>query len=338
MTGSANDVLCDVFRTQARWVWNGLGQAWSRKFMFSETTITELLLLQLRESAPGAIFVIPFKPAEERKNGADWQWCFADRSMGLFAEARIQAKRLYQNGKYGSLLHKYRSGTPRYQMKRLIEEASKAQIPPLYVFYNHLEPRHAEYVVSQDAEPVELWGCSIAHADDVRSCLYPTMRGYSGTQFSRVMSVSRPWHELVCTSPSEKQGHDLSLPERVAAVIRGDIETAWSRETDYRFEPGYVALRLRDESRIDEETEDYPAEPHIESGDEDLFEETVSALVAADYKPTDKAPVYVEMLSKEHALDPATGFLELPLDWRSKLQDEYPDVPGAVIFREPDSK
>lgn len=333
MIRKSTPILCDLFKNQSRWVWKRLGQAWSRKFMFSETTITELLLLELAEKAPGVVTVLPFKPAEERQNGADWQWCFANHSMSLFAEARVQAKRLYLSGKYGSLLHKYGSGTPRYQMNRLIDEASKAQVPPLYVFYNHLQQSDAD-LVSDDYDPIDLWGCSFAAADDVKGCIYRTSRGYSGTQFSRIGMISRPWHELVCPSFGESTDQALSLPERIAAIIRGEIVSTADKARYVRTRlPSF--LDLFHTSEIIKES-DYPADRDLFEDDQpDPLNEDVQPSLMADCQPLDAAPVYVDVLSKELSGDPVAGFVELSDEKKNQLREELGDVSGIVVIREP---
>ncbi|WP_162530045.1 DUF6615 family protein [Stappia sp. BW2] len=305
--------------------------------MFSETTITELLLLELAEKAPGIVTVVPFKPAEERKNGADWQWCFANQSMSLFAEARIQAKRLYQNGKYGSLLHKYDSGSPRFQMNRLIDEASKARVPPLYVFYNHLQQSDAE-LVSNGRDPINLWGCSFATADDVKDCIYRTPRGYSGTQFRQVGLISRPWHELVCPGSGESTDQPVSLPERIAAIIRGELVPA-----DVEARP-YLKARvaaLPDLEHVLEIVEEvgHPAESDgIEYDEPDLLDEETEPFNLEEYQPLDAAPIYVDTLSREQPRDTLTGFVDLPREQKTKLRDELGDIPGVVIIQEPKSE
>lgn len=304
MSATVSVDLCSVFKDRAEWVWGRLGQARTRRFTFSETTITELLLLDLVENAPTAVTVVPFKPAEERINGADWQWCFADASMSRFAEARVQAKRLHDDCRYGSLMHKYRSGKPLYQMSRFIQEANKARLPALYIFYNHLKAGERSLLPSTDTP--EHWGCSYALASMVRGCVYLTPRGYSGTSFNEVGKVSRPWHELVCPNGSHEQPERLSLPDRFAARIRSHASQ--------------------------------PDTPHLRQAvvQEDLFgSDGEDGIDLTKYEPTDTPPVYLELLQPSMRDDPKSGFIIPSREQLDRLRSAVGETSGVVVLREP---
>lgn len=310
--------LCNLFRDQAQWVWRRLGQAKVRNFMFSETTITELLLLDLQSIAPNLVSVVPFKPAEERRNGADWQWCFTDYARSHFTEVRVQAKRLYGGGRYRRLLHEYQSGNPRYQMNRFIAEADAASIPPIYIFYNHLDTGRIPYRGGTNV--TDQWGCSYAMAVRVRGCIKRSGRGLSGTSFSSIGRVSKPWHELVCRGTTISSSAAPSLPERVASLIRSQANEVSAADRSYLDRRARVPSPLLGEFDEAESAADFFVDG---LGSKTRFNE---------FYPTTTPPPYLELLDTPK--DPATGYQSLTADQQELLKREVGDVLGAIVIRE----
>jgi hypothetical protein len=71
------------------------------------------------------------KPAEGNR-GADWEWWLVHGNKGLCF--RVQAKRLFPNGRYKSLLAKKHGADPYPQLDTLVSASSSAGVEPLYCF------------------------------------------------------------------------------------------------------------------------------------------------------------------------------------------------------------
>jgi hypothetical protein len=100
-----------------------------------ETTITETMLLSLRQSNP-EVSVRQLNVHEEGREGADWEWWFQGRDRWF--HALVQAKRLtyLRNGSLGYQVD-YKSGKSRIPQHELLLAAAKARgAVPLYVLYN----------------------------------------------------------------------------------------------------------------------------------------------------------------------------------------------------------
>jgi hypothetical protein len=69
------------------------------------------------------------KPAE-KKHGADWEWWLVQGKKGL--GFRVQAKRLFPNGRYKYLIGS--KPNPYEQLDMLVSVSATAQLEPLYCF------------------------------------------------------------------------------------------------------------------------------------------------------------------------------------------------------------
>jgi hypothetical protein len=96
--------LCETFRWQAGQIWNRMAKAASVRIALSEETITETALYEMALARHGdstIAITLATKPQEAR-HGGDWEWWLIAGSSGI--SFRVQAKRLFQNGRYQSLL------------------------------------------------------------------------------------------------------------------------------------------------------------------------------------------------------------------------------------------
>jgi hypothetical protein len=78
------------------------------------------------------------KPAEGN-HGADWEWWLVHGNKGL--GFRVQAKRLFPNGRYKSLLTKKHGADLYQQLDTLVSASSSAGVEPLYCFFNFPHPQ-----------------------------------------------------------------------------------------------------------------------------------------------------------------------------------------------------
>ncbi len=62
--------------------------------LFSEETVTETFLLDLKLQYPGTVTIVPFNKRKEAKTGADWAWCFENEDRSYSYPMMVQAKLL----------------------------------------------------------------------------------------------------------------------------------------------------------------------------------------------------------------------------------------------------
>lgn len=198
-------------RNLAGWTWNRQADAFrhGNGLCLHEETITEMLLLRMaRDAGKHSIKIRMFAKGEEEKNGSDWEWIV--KTALCFHRLRVQAKRLYHKSAssldYGSLDLK------KVQHKRLISNAKKKMMTPVYVFYNHDYGKNST-LFKNSSGPEFLgkshWGCTIAHAKNV-----------TDNRLSTLISVMQPWHELVQPSSC-----GLSFSQTANAITRKGTRT-----------------------------------------------------------------------------------------------------------------
>lgn len=219
--------LCETFRKEAGIVWNRMRAASKLGISLSEETITECALYGIAAAHQGKSIVVDLatKPAEN-KHGADWEWWLVRKNQGLCF--RVQAKRLYPDGKYRAL--KKAGQQPYKQLDKLISNAQRAGAVPLFCFYN-FQHHHASFsgpnYCSHDYRAPSYWGCSLAFPDKIKNV--------GSDALTSLKPLMRPWHELVCRSAnsglpaaaatfvSDQNGGPAptlrSLPDRVQRLI-----------------------------------------------------------------------------------------------------------------------
>jgi hypothetical protein len=163
--------LCETFRWQAGHVWNRMAKAASVRMALSEETITETALYEMALARFGdstIAITLATKPQEAR-HGGDWEWWLIAGKIGI--SFRVQAKRLFRNGRYQSLLKP--APHPYAQLDILRTSARRDGHVPLYCFFNFDHPtasftrsdgycRHSYHMPS-------FWGCTLAFPDGVRA-------------------------------------------------------------------------------------------------------------------------------------------------------------------------
>jgi hypothetical protein len=184
--------LCQTFRKEAGLVWNYMRKAAGLGLALSEETLTESALYNIAIAHQGTDIVIDLatKPAEA-KHGADWEWWLVRGRKGL--GFRVQAKRLFANGRYNSLT---RPGPNAYQqLDKLVSTSANAGFEPLYCFYNfphstgHFNgPNSCKHTYRAPS----FWGCSLAFPNEVKKA--------QSTQLTKLRPMMHPWHMLVCES------------------------------------------------------------------------------------------------------------------------------------------
>lgn len=235
--------LCETFRSEAGQVWHRMRRAADLQLFMSEETLTEIALYELaRRHQSGHFMIIPATKPQEARHGADWLWWFASSGSGI--SYRVQAKRLYQSGKYEGLFKK--TGDPLSQLKKLIAHSHADGHIPIYCFYNFEHP-HGNFGscglgCTHNYHAPSYWGCTIALANDVSFA--------NSDELTVLRKFTMPWHLLACTSHGRPLANAAAAAGRILAepkgapTIEGD-HVQWERpqiemNTSVRSLPEYV--------------------------------------------------------------------------------------------------
>lgn len=252
------NTLCNSFRAEAGRVWREMGAAQKLGMSLGEETITETCLFNIaKRHVPGNLIIVPATKPEEAVHGADWEWWFANGGKGI--GFRVQAKRLFPSGRYDSL---FKAKTPFVQLDKLVAEAHKDNLNPLYCFYNFDNPvggfpGHGNNCL-RDYRGPSFWGCAVALPDDVKAI--------GKNSIKDLRPILEPWHTLVCgksgTILPQSVGANLLSAARARSVNgtrRGDI----SVNVEPRIVPDYVTrLVALGRERREGQTPDLPYVDH----------------------------------------------------------------------------
>ena len=223
-------MLCETFRKEAGTVWNRMWRARLHGMSLSEETLTECALYNIALAHQGNDIVVDLATRRrEAIQGADWEWWLVSGTKGI--GFRVQAKRLFPDGRYQSL---FKKGAHRYQqLDKLVSASSNEGLVPLYCFFNFAhsqgpfdKPRNSCY---HSYHGPSFWGCSLALPSDVKNA--------NSDQFKRLKSIMNPWHLLVCQSAKTdllsaaslflqkfRQGDHPTLPRGLPYHVRRLIE------------------------------------------------------------------------------------------------------------------
>jgi hypothetical protein len=234
--------ICNNFRQEAGRVWNQMNEAQRLGMFLSEETITEMSLYNIakRHHAKDVV-IVPATKLQEAKHGADWEWWFIRNGKGI--GFRVQAKRLFPNGRYQSL---FKAKTRYAQLDKLVLEANTHGLMPRYCFYNFDTPEggfsgHTSNC-KHDYRGPSFWGCAIARPDDVKLL--------GKDSIGDLREILEPWHTLVCLRAG------LDIPRSVARnfgtfsqrTANGDTDKASRKEPEVQEAPDYV-VRLAAQAR-----------------------------------------------------------------------------------------
>jgi hypothetical protein len=185
--------LCATFRNEAGAVFLRMRKSASLGMSLSEETLTEWALynIALKHQGQNLTVELATKP-EEKKHGADWEWWLVrgTKTIGF----RVQAKRLFPNGRYQSLFKS--KSNPYEQLDKLVSAAGQDGLIPLYCFFNFNHP-FGQFVKAKNTcnhkyRRPSFWGCALAFPDQVKTA--------QSDQLTKLRPILTPWHQLVCNS------------------------------------------------------------------------------------------------------------------------------------------
>jgi len=249
---SVKEALEEVARkTMAR-----LEASESLEIRFGEETLTDLVLLELKQANCPSIQIIQTSKALEASQGTDWEWWIGSDATGWLRLA-IQAKKLGPSTKrYDQLNHKV-GGTA--QIDLLESYAASTGAIPLYCLFNRVTPSEATAgwrccEVPSDHPQVS---CTLVAASTIRKAI--KTRGARTFKAVHAERRSVPWRCIQCPTKGARAvlGNPKTPPPQRAAWARevfgepaiiyenlpADIRQA--RQTG-RLEFGYVSPEGRD--------------------------------------------------------------------------------------------
>jgi hypothetical protein len=238
--------LCETFRWQAGQVWNRMAKAASIRMALSEETITETALYEMALASAGdsTIVLRLATKRQEARHGADWEWWIIRGNTGL--SFRVQAKRLFPNGRYQSLLKP--APNVYQQLNTLCSAATRDGHVPLYCFFNFDHPtagferwdgrcRHSYHMPS-------FWGCTLASPEGILAA--------SSDRLTDLRPYMLPWHKLVCDDLSlrlpDAAKHFVGQLNELASAGRSSRAAAARGTPEERPVPDHI-LRLASAGR-----------------------------------------------------------------------------------------
>lgn len=229
---------------RAAWVLQRLEQARRLGAPLDEETLTQTLLLDLREILGVHVQVTEFSRAEEsRTTGADWEWWFCDGVGQRLFGMRVQAKKLklLRAGVPGydfayTPAGEKKKSNPTRQVDRLVAAAARDGLPAVYALYNgpDLDLDLFPWGCCGPSER-EFFGVSLLAADAAQQAA-----DAGDTSLSAVGGLSRPWSccalcptalRVESSLPFWPEGPDSSL-SLYAADLVADVYALGSESTD----------------------------------------------------------------------------------------------------------
>jgi hypothetical protein len=289
----SRELIGRALKAKAGWVNSRLTEAARLGTPFSEETITETLLLDLRLELGRRLAVTPFtRYQESHVTGADWEWWFCDGIGRRMYGMRLQAKKL-----------KLVSGMPAYdfaykprkrkerQVDRLLANAHEAGLPAAYVLYNgpELDLKLFPWNCCTELPSASVFGVSMISATGARR-----LADSGQMTLADAGGLSLPWSCCaLCPTPLRSEAWNL-WPGGV-----GDDVTLFVADlvTDLLARDDTAPARLRE----------------LEA--------------ATGFRTWDEAPIYVRQLVEDARQHIAVDVL------REELQIELPaDLGGVTVF------
>lgn len=304
--------LCDTFRRQAGAVWSRTSGAAALHLSMSEETLTETVLYETaRKHQAGEYIVVPATKQQEYLHGADWLFWFVTNGKGI--SYRVQAKKLFHNGRYQSL---FKSGKdtngqpvdPEIQLKKLIRSAHAGGHIPLYCFYNFRHAAgdfgHVTFNCIHSYRPPSYWGCSIALAEDVQVA--------QSDELGHLRKFMLPWHLLACTSQGSKLADSAAAFGRRLAEPKGEPRVVDGRLVGWERDRRDVSVELRPApdavvEMVEISDRDRKAEEHIR------IREEIDTRAASILEEQELAGLVIFDDSDRVALDPPDNDTEVEM-------------------------
>lgn len=207
-------MVCKTFKKQANSTWCLLRQARKVMHQLKETTITDLLILNLKKDLTNEILIKDFSPHEESRTGADWEWWFRGR-YGNWLGFRVQAKIInISSNEFKELHYQNKNGI---QCDHLINNSVNYSptLIPIYCLYANFKPKDINGVWNSFAinERVTDFGIAVVSAYRIQFLRNRPM--HPQKHLKDIAPFMFPWHFLVCPSLLNPVDLKCDLAERV---------------------------------------------------------------------------------------------------------------------------
>jgi hypothetical protein len=246
--------LDKLFEKAARDTWCRLEASKQLGISQSETTITDIILLDLKAAKCPFLHLIKTPQHLESSQGTDWEWWIGATNIGWLRYA-VQAKKVdFTSARYEELNHKV-GVDQKLQLEILRSYSSVNKALGRYCFYNYVETiqpdRH--WHCNLPFESTQL-GCSIATLSTVDDAIH--RRGGRNFDFIHRAISTRPFRCLV-TCPiilsvyagakrfpnGFEDYEDVHIFESLPSNIREGLETGSFEEWDSRFYSNEIRYR-----------------------------------------------------------------------------------------------
>lgn len=227
--------LCDTFLSLAIATHRRLARARRVLHQPLEETFTDLNILELKCRHSTEIYSELFTKRREGVNGADWEWWLTNSSQSSWLGLRVQAKVIHLATNTFDHLHYRNKTTKAYQLHKLLTEAARDGLIPLYCVYTHGVSRRTlrGRQCLNPGHKLQAYGCSLVSAAHVERL---HAKAKMNDMYS-VMDAAVPWHCLVCANCST---HGSDLPTRAWAYLQDEFGEMGkvNAEVDFVHMPG----------------------------------------------------------------------------------------------------
>lgn len=206
--------LVSLLEDLAEDTWERVRDGFSLGVRQGETTITDILLLELKRANLPGLIVKKTPPTNEPAFGTDWEWWIGSDQSGWMRFA-VQAKKLYLDKRtYSALGHKLNG---QLQIDALKQYAHAVGAVPLYCLYNYCgwTPLHNYWHCTQPLDAPQL-GCTVTSLPVARQAVHT--RGARSFESVHLAPATIPWrclvrcpHVRVALSPGTPVGHAAAI-------------------------------------------------------------------------------------------------------------------------------
>jgi len=245
--------LCDTFKFGAQRTWKRIEKASQYRLLMGEESITDDLLLEIRDRHPNEVAICQFNKVIEGRNGADWEWWFTDGTYWF--GTLVQAKRVFVRPPSRRSRERIKIHFSKRQHRRLLAAAAKKNVSPIYVFYSHF-PKLSYSTITWNCNgqhtgnEIDLFGCAIADAYTLARTKITTISSFT----SNVL----PWSCAVCCTGKQTSGSKRNVPHQIFFALSSMrvSETDLAAEAPHLPEPrqeapAYVHIALKAETDAD---------------------------------------------------------------------------------------
>lgn len=174
------DKLINFFEEVTKSVWINLEYAHNSNLSFGETTISDVILLNILKSNNPNIFIRQTKQHEESDFGTDWVWWIGSSKLGWVCFA-VQAKKFYTNdNSYKTINHQVLVNNAKTSQSLILEaHASAIGAVPIYALYNYVLDKDFDLGSQHLNYSTDRYGVTVTSLNTIKKAI----KTYGGRKF-----------------------------------------------------------------------------------------------------------------------------------------------------------